>query len=92
MIGFPSKVRFPNPKIGYRTNIFVLFDTLSKIEIFLIDFVITISVFVKSAKILRFFIVENSVKKFSKIFQKNTLHFDCNLYADIYDYRCKGDE
>ena len=74
------------------TNIFVLFDTLSKIEIFLIDFVITISVFVKSAKILGFFIVENSVKKFSKIFSKIGVHFDCNLLSVPYDYRCKGDE
>ena len=50
------------------TNIFVLFDTLSKIEIFLIDFITFLLVPVKMAKILGFLIVENSVKKFSKIF------------------------
>ena len=44
------------------------------------------------AKILMFLIVENSVKKFSKIFLKSALHFNCILTPNIYDYRCKGDE
>ena len=44
------------------------------------------------AKILRFLIVENSVKKFSKIFLILGVHFDCNLLSVPYDYRCKGDK